>query len=377
MEISGERLQLNGEDTLREGWGDVFTRMSNPWSPLLNVFAYMTDGILIMNHFRQIVGINRAAEEMLGWTNEDLLNSVAFCQLCDGVVSNREDTLATCLNCQVFTENSPYVELVLKAKDGREVTVTASSTIMAATADVPACTIVAIRDISAQKRQAKARMSRLLSNKMMQTLEEERKRVSKELHDGIGQNVFSMQMMLDLLLGQLDGHPSAEMCGNVRQMTAQVLEEVRNLSVELRPSILDDLGLIPAIRSTVKRMEAAAPFEMTFTYNRNRRLSAERELALYRIFQEALNNALKYSEAEHFQVDVLFEEGDRAPVMLTVIDDGKGFLPDQLGESGRGLGLFSMRERVAQLNGKIHIDSRVGEGTHIRVWLPQGGENCE
>src|SRR5690606_35680060 len=143
---------------------------------------------------------------------------------------------------------------------------------------------------------------------------------------------------------------------NLYDMTTQTLEDVRHICTELRPSILDDLGLVPAIRSYVKRMQSSVPFEVTFKYNANVRLDPHIETALFRIFQEGLSNAVKYSEAEQFTVDL---SGGENGVTLTIEDDGKGFLPEEIGENGCGLGLLGMKERVAQLNGCIEIDSEI------------------
>ena len=145
---------------------------------------------------------------------------------------------------------------------------------------------MAIRDISKQKRRAQEHLSQRLSNKLMQALEDERKRISKELHDGIGQSLFGIQMTLILLKDRFEQLGLEEYYRNLYDMTTQTLEDVRHICTELRPSILDDLGLVPAIRSYVKRMQSSVPFEVTFKYNANVRLDPHIETALFRIFQE-------------------------------------------------------------------------------------------
>lgn len=301
---------------------------------------------------------------------------VMFCQLCEGIVSDYNDeNISTCASCHLFLENSPYVELKLRRKDGKRIAVTASSTLVPGSDGVPPCSILAIRDISEQKQQAQKRISRQLTNKMMQTLEEERKRVSQELHDGIGQSMFSIQLTLNMMRDQFRTSELAETYDNLSQMVSQVLDEVRHISTDLRPSILDDLGLVPAIRSYLKRIKTSVPFELHFTFNRHARLKPDAEIALYRIFQEALSNAIKYAEAENFTVDLFFGRGSHSKVRMTLLDDGKGFLPGEIGDNGIGLGHFSMKERVASLHGTIRIDSMVGTGTRIEVTLPQEGDD--
>lgn len=352
---------------------DTVNRAAHSLTEMMDVFERMTDGILLLNSFKQVIAVNRAAEEMLGWSNADFQQGLLFCDVCEGVVSGYNDEgLTTCIDCHVLTENSPYVELNLRHKDGTRISVTASSSLITDGGDSSAWSILSIRDISRQKQKAKASMASQLSNKMMHTLEEERKRVSKELHDGVGQHIFSIQMTLHTLRSHFKRGNLIEPYENLCQLTSQALEEVRNISTELRPSILDDLGLVPALRSYVKRVQSSMPFSMNIIYNRNARLHSYAETALYRIFQEALSNTLKYAEAEYFNVDLYFGQGAHPEVVMTVTDDGRGFLPDEIGEMGAGLGLFSMKERVSSLNGKIHIDSKVGEGTCIQVRLPQG-----
>ena len=344
----------------------------NPWKELLHVMDSLTDGIFLLDQAKHVVGVNRTAQKMLGWTEEEWQQGFDFCrQVCDGVVSEYNDEgLSNCANCRIFQENCPYVEMVLRKKNGERLAVAASSTVMEAKHDRPVCTVMAIRDISKQKRRAKEHLSQRLSNKLMQALEDERKRISKELHDGIGQSLFGIQMTLNLLKDRFEQLGLEEYYRNLYDMTTQTLEDVRHICTELRPSILDDLGLVPAIRSYVKRMQSSVPFEVTFKYNANVRLDPHIETALFRIFQEGLSNAVKYSEAEQFTVDLSCGENG---VTLTIEDDGKGFLPEEIGENGCGLGLLGMKERVAQLNGCIEIDSEIGRGTRIHVALPERG----
>lgn len=353
---------------------------SQPWDSVLSVFQHMTDGILILDELKKITGMNRAAEEILGWKEEELRHKEFFCQICEGLLSQeQEGPRLSCHQCNLLTENAPYLEMTLKRKDGSSVSITATSTQLPPIDQSPARTIVTIRDISEHKQELNKKWTHLLSQKMMRTLEEERKRVSKDLHDGIGQSIFGIQMGLTRLKERLDDKELAHACDNLLQMTAQTLEEVRNISAELRPSILDDLGLVPAIRSYIKRVQPTVHLRIQFTYNCNIRFNPDAETALYRIFQEALTNAIKYSEADSFTVDlsVSVNEEDRCRIDFVLQDNGKGFLPNEIGGNGRGLGLFGMRERVAQLGGLIRIDSAPGEGTAIQVKLQGGGKAHE
>lgn len=203
---------------------------------------------------------------------------------------------------------------------------------------------------------------------MIEAQEKERKRISRDLHDGVGQALFSILVGLRVV-NQLDLDESVQThLQEVQKLTSQTLEEVKTLSVELRPSALDDLGMVPALRSYARRFEQTFGIETTFDMaGPKRRFSSIIETTLYRMCQEALSNAAKYADSDKVDVHLLVD-GDR--VELKVQDYGRGFDPHHVQVQGTGLGLFGMRERTTLIGGELQIDSVPGRGTLIHITIP-------
>lgn len=200
--------------------------------------------------------------------------------------------------------------------------------------------------------------------KMMTTIidvqEEERKRLSRNLHDGIGQNLYSHLITINRLLSEMD-HP---LLLQMQTEAAQLIEEIRDISWELRPSVLDDLGLVPAIRSFLSRFSENYHIDVYFECVLNRRLDISIELTIYRIIQEALTNIRKYAEVSEAAVTI--REMDQI-IRVMIEDKGKGFDVDS---QSRGVGLFSMDERARAVGGELTINSSPDKGTRIILEVP-------
>ncbi|CAH0345261.1 PAS domain S-box protein [Bacillus sp. CECT 9360] len=191
--------------------------------------------------------------------------------------------------------------------------------------------------------------------------EEERKRLSRELHDGIGQNLYSHLITINRLQAEIT-NPLLE---QMQHETAELIKEVREISWELRPSVLDDLGLVPAIRSFLSRYSEYYNINVMFECVLNRRLANNTEITIYRIIQEALTNVRKYAEVNEAIVTIR-EIDDIIRVMIE--DHGKGFLPKQ---GSGGVGLFGMEERARSAGGSIEIQSTPEKGTKIILEVPK------
>ncbi len=204
--------------------------------------------------------------------------------------------------------------------------------------------------------------------------EAERKRIARELHDQTGQSLTSFLVSLKTL-ETASRQDIQRRIADMRQLTAQTLQEVHNLALELRPSSLDDLGLIAVLEQYT--VEYAEKFGINTEFHAigfsQRRLSPETEIAIYRIVQEALTNVAKHAEAK--KVSVLLEVRDSSVVAI-VEDDGKGFDIKQdsdLNSVKNQLGLYGMYERAELIGGSITIESQPGMGTTIFVEAPLPG----
>lgn len=211
---------------------------------------------------------------------------------------------------------------------------------------------------------------RLVASRVIRAQEEERKRISRELHDDTAQILFAQLLRLTAL----QGSPHREVRGAAAALeasTAEALEGVRRMAMELRPPALDDLGLQAAVADLAQRFSEQLGIPIDYqTRGPRGRLAAEVELVLYRIAQEALTNVAKHAAAGHAWIDL-----DRGPtdVALSIRDDGRGFDPAiATARDGRGLGLglFGMAERVALVGGSFTIWSEPGRGAEIFAFIP-------
>ena len=203
--------------------------------------------------------------------------------------------------------------------------------------------------------------------------EEERKRIARELHDDTAQILGSISRQLDNFIRQKDGLASREIIF-LKDLQAQLnrgVEGVHHFSQALRLSVLDDLGLIPALRSLAKSLqESDGVVTGVKVLGKGRRFSPEVEVMLFRIVQEALSNVRKHAQASEAEVIIVFYENK---IKITISDNGRGFKllgrVDDLPRSGK-LGLAGMQERAWLLGGTIEVESAPGKGTTIVVEVP-------
>jgi signal transduction histidine kinase len=215
---------------------------------------------------------------------------------------------------------------------------------------------------------------RVLNHKLTEVQETERKQLARELHDELGQALTAISINLAAALQELPIGASPTLqtrLNETKRLADQTLEQVREISFSLRPAMLDDLGLVPALRwyvnSYARRLNVCVEFEVT---DLEERLPVQIETALYRIFQEALTNIGRHAQANI--VYLLLRRKGRA-VWAYIEDDGVGFdLEEAMNfkDGRRGTGLLGMRERTALLGGVFNIQSKLGGGTQLSIEIP-------
>lgn len=216
-----------------------------------------------------------------------------------------------------------------------------------------------------------------LSHRILQAHEDERQRVARELHDEAAQALTSLLVRLRLLERARTPEEAQERVGELRELTAAALEEVRRVALDLRPKILDDLGLVAALGWRVDEFNAANRAQASLRVEGiDQRLPRTLELVFYRVAQEALNNAARHADAA--RVELLLSLHDGA-LCLEVNDDGAGFDPGRNvnGNQRGGLGLLGIRERMGMIGGEAVIESAPGRGTRLRVTAPVAGINAK
>ncbi len=216
--------------------------------------------------------------------------------------------------------------------------------------------------------------SRLRASQIINAQEQERKRIARELHDETSQVLTSLLISLAVLEKSIATQEARDRIADTRRLAHQTLRAIRNLSIDLRPSALDDLGLLPALRWYVKEYQQKCSIEVEFLATGFKdRLPAEMETALYRIVQESLTNTARHANARKVRVTL---KEDAEAVYATITDDGRGFdveavLKTPAQELGLGLGLAGMHERAVLLDGSLTIKSSPGHGTTVTVHIPR------
>jgi signal transduction histidine kinase len=220
---------------------------------------------------------------------------------------------------------------------------------------------------------------RSLSRQLIRAEEKTRKNLACDLHDEFGQVLTALQFGVENVCSGLnaDQHQLAAQCGRLSSMIAQLGNHVRDITAELRPTMLDNVGLVPALHCHAKQFETMHPgvTVLVLAGEKAERLPPDVEISLYRVCQESLNNVAKHARARQVRIDL-----QRTPKLLTLTikDDGVGFAAERERDatiSDKGFGILGMRERIADLGGQFEVVSRPGKGTEVRVRVPLNGRN--
>jgi len=211
------------------------------------------------------------------------------------------------------------------------------------------------------------RVARDTVRRVIDAQELERQRLARELHDETGQALTSILLGLKGVRAAATDEEAARAEADLRELIVQALQDVRALAVELRPTALDDFGLVPALERLVGTFEerSGVRTEVQTSLVGGERLPSEIETALYRLVQEALTNVVKHAGAEHVSIVLGRRDGG---VSVVVEDDGRGFTPADVREDA--LGLVGMRERLALLGGTLTVESTPAAGTSVVAYVP-------
>lgn len=215
----------------------------------------------------------------------------------------------------------------------------------------------------------------VLINKLFTAQEDERKRISRELHDGVGQSVTSILAYLHVLMNKITDTTQRELICSTRDIIISVLEELRQMAVNLRPPSIDDLGLVTTMEKYTYQTAAYHQLKTSFRAEglQDLILPDNASLALYRILQEAFTNVICHAKASTVTVILIKKDGF---ITMSITDDGCGFSEETLrtAKEKHHLGLYGMQERVELLNGTLRIQSKPKMGTKIIAAIPIKGE---
>lgn len=332
---------------------------------LLAVIKNSTQSILILDKNQNIISLNEASRELLGIEDTGSFN---FCDVC--ATYPGADRICDVSNCFLINDKENPINLYIKNPKLGQIPVQATISFYK-TPENETGTVIGLQKVSEEKKDEYKKIEKMITNSIFQAQEKERKLISRELHDGIGQSLFGMLLQVDFIKTVpekkqevFNGH-----LDKLQNMITHAIEDVRNLSAELRPSTLDDHGLMTTLKNFIRSFGNRFGIQINFTYigPNEERLPSSYETALYRIAQEALINAAKYSGAE--RIDIVLDINQQArEVFLSITDFGKGF--EMNSTTRNGVGIYSMEERAAILGGEFSIDSEIGKGTQVKVKIP-------
>jgi signal transduction histidine kinase len=205
-----------------------------------------------------------------------------------------------------------------------------------------------------------------ISSYIIQTQEEEIKRIALELHEGVSQTLYSLFTGLQMIESSIEKPAVKSYVKEMEQVLEKTIQEIRLLSVELHPPTLATLGLVPAIKSYLKLYTSTFGIIIKMeSFGKEIMMSEQRSIALFRVCQEALANIAKYADTS--EASLIFTWGDHDLKMI-IEDHGKGFDYEQQGKQSSGL--EAMKERMYLVGGTCQVSSAIGEGTMVRVSLP-------
>ncbi|MCX6005083.1 MAG: PAS domain S-box protein [Chloroflexi bacterium] len=328
-----------------------------------DLFESALDAIWVHDVQGNIIAVNEATARLTGYSREELLGFNVKTFLTEENLKLAREVKTNLIQHQPMA--MPYEQTLLK-KD-RTVAVCMITTNLIMGNDGPAAFQNIARDVTEEKRLYDNMRYYLEQITMAQ--EEERKRIARELHDSTLQTLIALLHQMEYQLNKTNlPIKDAKALWEFHEQLREVVYEVRRFSRDLRPSILDDLGLLPALEWLTQELKNNYAIESTLEISgEQRRLLPEAELLLFRIVQEALNNVAKHAQATSAEVKIQFTENK---VRVDVIDNGKGFVvpekPDDLPRLGK-LGLAGLQERAQLLGGSLKLLSEPGKGSTVTV----------
>ncbi|WP_432353923.1 ATP-binding protein [Sporosarcina sp. A2] len=339
---------------------------------LEQLYENSTEAIFFFNAAGSVLSMNQTAEQILDTQVAQLMKSGnvdAICMACKGFTSAEEEL--TCTSCYMSDpkRNLTSFQVFLETAGRGIVPYTGSIQLIDAEQGIR---VFMLRDLTEQYKTQETLHQKTLVKRVIKAQEDERKRISRELHDGVAQEMLSSLVDLRVLKYM---NVEDDVLKKVRQTEGslmRLLDDIRHLSVELRPATLDDLGLEAAFRTHFKWTEKNYGIVVHLTSNiQAQRFEGEIETVVYRVCQEAVFNALKYADVDEVYVTLLHSAEQ---LSLTIKDEGVGFDLNAPSYKGTGLGLFGMEERANLVDATLVVQTAKDQGTKIVLTVPLGKE---
>lgn len=323
------------------------------------------EGIIVRSPTGEFVFVNNAFCHMLGYGRPELLGM----NIREVVFADDLDTVAQIEALQA--RERLQLEKRLRHRDGHTLNVEVSVRRLDSGDFQSTFHDVTERKRAELKLRSYAEELRQMSKRVLHAQEEERRRIARELHDEVGQALTAAQIRLRDLEQLAAGGPVAKSATEISEIIAGLLQTVRTMSLDLRPSVLDDLGLASAMRWFVRERVASAGLQVEVDIQKDLpRFAATLETSVFRVTQSALTNVVRHARARSVTVSLTAKDGK---LVLTIRDDGQGFDLDaarKRAQEGGSVGLLGMEEWVRLSGGGFSIESNPGAGTQVLVVLP-------
>jgi PAS domain S-box-containing protein len=333
---------------------------------LQGLFDFAPDTVVVVDHVGSIVRVNAQVEQMFGYQRGELMGQSIESLIPDRLQAGHVNRRAGYLVEPHTRPMGAGLELYGKRKDGSEFPVDVMLSPMES--ETGRVVIGVIRDITRRKQAEEAQREysdrlKLLSRRLMEVQETERRNIALELHDEIGQVLTGLKLTLEMGKRFPDRDVGATL-DQARELVNDLMARVRKLSLDLRPALLDDLGLLPTLLWHIEQYTVHTHVRVNFKHSglERRRFASEVETAAYRLVQEALTNIARHAQVDEATVRLSTHQGT---LLIEVEDLGTGFdVESALAASGSS-GLAGMRERAVLLGGRLTLDSRPGSGTRL------------
>jgi PAS domain S-box-containing protein len=372
-------LHTSIEMALYKHYMEKRVKISERWlSATLNS---MGDAMIATNAAGEIIFMNPVAEILTGWLQPHALrkNVSEVLNIIEGEDKSRHVypvDLVNQLQARIYLNGSIYLQ-----RSGKEISILGTASPLMDDQNKISGVVLVFQDISEQRRieeererlfkkvSAAQERLKILSSRLMEVQEMERRSLARELHDEIGQILTAIKINLQMT-SQFAGSPDIDThIQSSIELTEEAIKQVRSLSLDLRPSMLDDLGLIPALRWFIDRQSQRTGINARLAAQQiTERLSPQLEIACYRIAQEAITNVIRHAGLDvAVNVELWMEEKE---LHLKISDNGKGFevySALQKAVDGKSMGIIGMQERVELLGGTLRINSKPGKGTEIHA----------
>jgi len=304
------------------------------------------------------IDVNRATEKLLGYSKKDF-SKMHLWDIRPEISGFSKNEIRKMM---AEAQTKP-IEIKLISKQGK--TILAEPVVDIIRYKGVDAALVAFNDITILKEAEKRIIHSIIEGE-----DNERKRVSKEIHDSLGQNLTAASLNFDAIknaIEQLDEKEVAKFTTGL-EFLKSAIEESRNIAHNLMPKAIEDFGLIPSLTSLFNKIMESTDLSVKFYENLNDvRLNGQIELNLYRITQEAINNVIKHARASEIFIQLILHKNE---IIYTFEDNGIGFDKTAVTESGKGMGLRSIFNRVISLSGEIELDTAPGRGTSITIEIP-------